>query len=61
VPIITGVAGTGAIGTVIIETDDSVIVTGVAGAGSVGAVFISGWTTINDAQVPNWEEIDVAA
>jgi hypothetical protein len=56
-----GVSGAGSIGTVEIEIDDSKLVTGVAGAGSVGAVFISGWTQINDAQVPNWEEIDVAA
>ena len=57
----TGVSATVSIGQIELDVDDSVIPVGVAGTGAIGAVFISGWTQINDAQVPDWEEIDVAA
>ncbi|NBX50881.1 hypothetical protein EBT25_13365 [bacterium] len=53
----TGVFATGAIGTVVIKTDDTVVVTGVSGTGQVGSVVIGGWTAVDDYQNPNWSVI----
>ena len=38
---VTGVQGSGAVGTVTFKVDDSVLVTGVEGTGEVGTVTIS--------------------
>ena len=56
----TGVSATGAVGTVGIKIDDTVLLTGVVGTGAIGTVIIGGWTTINDAQDPNWQLVDDA-
>lgn len=55
------VSASAVLGQIELDVDDSVTPNGVAGTGAVGVVFISGWTQINDAQVANWEEIDIAA
>jgi hypothetical protein len=52
------VQGTGAVGTVVIEIDDSILVTGVQGTGAVGTVTFRGWSVINDYQNPNWSVIN---
>ena len=57
--VVTGVSGTGSVGTVVVAVGELVSVTGVAGTGAVGTIRIIGWTTINDAQTPNW--VDIAA
>ena len=69
---VTGTAGTGNIGSVVLSIDDAVIPTGVAGVGAVGTVRIIGWTVVpdtqtpnwtgvNDSQTPNWVEVNIAA
>jgi hypothetical protein len=45
-------------GVVSIKVTDIVTPIGVSGVGTVGSVNIGGWTVINDAQTPNWNEIN---
>ena len=69
---VTGIAGTGGVGSVIIG--EGAPVTGIAATGSVGSVSIAlgqdvtgiaattgvgtiDWFLVNDGQVPNWTEI----
>ena len=54
---VTGVAGTGAVGTVGFSFSGSVVPTGVSGTGAVGTALVRGWNTIDDSQTPNWVEI----
>ena len=55
---VTGVQGSGQVGTVSIKVADYIIPVGVSGTGAVGTVFIRGWTMINDQQTPNWTNIE---
>jgi hypothetical protein len=61
VPAVTGVSGTGAIGSLNTDVDETIIPTGVAGTGAVGTVTRGGWTNVEDSQTPNWIDIDTAA
>ena len=63
---VTGVAGTGAVGTVSVIQKHNISVTGVAGTSAVGSVLVwgqiipiqsSNFSAITPSQSPNWEEI----
>ena len=52
---VTGVAGTGAVGTVAASGDISVTVTGVSATGAISGVNV--WSVIDSSQSPNWLQI----
>jgi len=64
--VVTGIAATGAVGTVTIDNQNIFSVTGVSATGAVGSVNVwdqitpsqsSGFSAITPSQSPSWEEI----